>query len=158
MKRLSLTAISMVFTAFIFAGCQSQSGGSNTSSENLTTHPDSLQTTKDSVSYVLGKNMHRNFQRQGIDINEKLVALALMDAVNGKDTLISEAEAKPIMQQFQQKMMEKRRQQMQQQRQQQGGGPQGQGSGNQSRKEKLKQQLKEKMKKQKQNNQSGGNQ
>ncbi len=161
MKPLRLTVISLACAALIFTGCQSKSGGnSGGSGMALTTNPDSLRTTRDSVSYVLGKNMHQNFQRQGIDINEKLVAQALMDAINGQDTLISEAEAKPIMRQFQQKMMKKRRQQMQKQRQQKGPGgqPNGQDSDGQSRKEQLKKRLKEKMEKQQQKQQSeGGN-
>jgi outer membrane murein-binding lipoprotein Lpp len=157
MKRLCLTAATMVCAALVFAGCQSQSGGgSSAQTTQLTTNPDSLQSTNDSVSYVLGKNMHRNFERQGLAINKKLVAQALMDAIDGKDTLIKEERAKPLMQQFQQKMMKKRRQKMQEQRQQQRGGSQGQGSGGQNRKEQLKKRLKKKMEEQKQQSEDGG--
>jgi hypothetical protein len=157
MKQLFLTAASMVCATLVFVGCQTQGGGNSSGDENtqLTTNPDSLQSTNDSVSYVLGKNLYRNFERQGLDINKKLVAQALMDAINGQDTLIKQDRAKPLMQQFQKKMMEKRRQRMQQQRQQSPGGSQGQGSGGQSRKEQLKKRLKEKMEKQKQNSQGG---
>ncbi len=157
MKRSYLTAAAMVCAALVFAGCQSQGGGSSSSAQNtqLTTNPDSLRSKNDSVSYVLGKNMYRNFERQGLDINKKLVAQALMDAIEGQDTLIKQERAKPLMQQFQQKMMKKRKQRMQQQRQQKPGGSQGQGSGGQGRKEKLKKRLKKKMEEQKQKSENG---
>lgn len=157
MKRLCLKAATMICAALIFVGCQSQGGGSASSAQTtqLTTNPDSLQTTNDSVSYVLGKNMYRNFERRGLDINKKLVAKALMDAIKGQDTLITQEQAKPLMQQFQKKMMKKRRQRMQKQRQQKPGGSQGQGSGRQSRKEQLKKRLKKKMEQQKQKSQGG---
>lgn len=149
MTIFKLSAFSLTVLAFTFTGCQSSgnSGGNSSTSEDI-----SIESTTDSMSYVLGKNMHENFSQQGIEINEELVAKALKDAANERDTLIAEEKAKPLMQQFQQKVMQKRREQMRQRRKGQGGqggqSPQGGGQRQQQLKEKLKKKLEEQQQKQ----------
>lgn len=133
-----------------FIGCQSQGSGNSGGNQAMTTNPDSIQSNKDSVSYVLGKNMYQNFKRQGVDINEELVAKGLMDAVDGKDTIIAEERSRSLMREFQQRMMKKRREQMQQ-RQQQGNSPGGQQGGQGNRQEQMKKKLKKKLEEQRKN-------
>ncbi len=131
----------LALTGIFFKSCQSSKSAS---SYNLSNQADSIQSTKDSISYVLGKNMYKNFQKRGIEISEKLVARALLDAANGSDTLIAEEQARPLMQQLQQQMMKQRQQQRP------GGRQQGPGG---SKQEQLKKKLKEKMKKKQQQQQ-----
>lgn len=153
MKRLKFPLAGLALLGFLTTGCQSTDSSNG---NNLTTSAKDIKTTTDSVSYVLGKNMYQNFKRQGIEVNEKLVAKALIDATNERDTLIAEEQAKPLMREFQQKMMKKRRERMQQQRQQQGGSNgQSPGGSGQQKQQRLKEKLKEKMKKQRQQQQQG---
>lgn len=157
MTIFKLSAFSLTVLAFTVTGCQSSgnSGGNSSTSEDI-----SIESTTDSMSYVLGKNMHENFSQQGIEINEELVAKALKDAANERDTLIAEEKAKPLMQQFQQKVMQKRREQMQQRRQGQGGqggqSPQGGGGQGGQRQQQLKEKLKKKLEEQQQKQSGDG--
>lgn len=150
MKRLSLALSFITCSMVFFIGCQSQGSGNSDGNQAMTTNPDSIQSNKDSVSYVLGKNMYQNFKRQGVDINEELVAKGLMDAVDGKDTIIAEERSRSLMREFQQRMMKKRREQMQQ-RQQQGNSPGGQQGGQGNRQEQMKKKLKKKLEEQRKN-------
>lgn len=138
MRATLLIITCLALTGIFLKSCQSSKSAS---SYNLANQADSIQNTKDSISYVLGKNMYKNFQKRGIEISEKLVARALLDAANGSDTLISQEEARPLMRQLQQQMMKQRQQKRP------GGGQQGPGG---KRQQQLKKKLKEKMKKQQQ--------
>ena len=141
----------MVVTGVGLSGCGA--GGSNSSKgkANLGHLADSINTQADSISYVLGKktyqNMSRSLNRGGIEVNEKLVAKAIIDAANGNDTLINQTDEQAVMNAFKQKM----RQQMRQR--QKGQGMQQQGSGGGNRQQQMKEKLKEKLKKRRQQQQ-----
>lgn len=57
---------------------------------------------RDSVSYVIGADIGKNFKTNGIDIDLDLMMLGLQDALAGSDTLFSAAEVQTIITKFQQ--------------------------------------------------------
>lgn len=66
-----------------------------------------FKTEMDKVSYVIGMQIGTNMKSQGIEINAKLLAQGIEDALSGKEPVIGKAEQQSIMMAFQQKMMAK---------------------------------------------------
>jgi FKBP-type peptidyl-prolyl cis-trans isomerase FklB len=63
-------------------------------------------TPKQRVSYSIGVDIGNNFKRQSIDIDPKVMAAGVADAIAGK-TVLTEAERREVMTKFQQEMMAK---------------------------------------------------
>ncbi|MHC4110944.1 MAG: peptidylprolyl isomerase [Planctomycetota bacterium] len=66
-----------------------------------------FKTEMDNVSYVIGIQIGTNMKSQGIEINVKLLAQGLEDALTGKEPVINQAQQQSIMMAFQKKMMAK---------------------------------------------------
>lgn len=66
-----------------------------------------LKTVTERGSYALGYNIGRNFQRQGIELEMKLVAKGMADALSKQKPLLSEDEIQTAMQEFQQELQAK---------------------------------------------------
>lgn len=142
MRAVIIIISCIALTGIMFKGCQSSK---SVSSDNLANQADSIQSEKDSISYVLGKNMYQNFKQRDVEIDEKLMAKGLLDAAEGSDSLISDEQARPLMMKFQREMQQKMRKQRQ-------GGQQG--APQQNRKQRMKEKLKERMQKKQQQQQS----
>ncbi|MHC4735308.1 MAG: peptidylprolyl isomerase [Planctomycetota bacterium] len=64
-----------------------------------------FKTEMDKVSYLIGIQIGTNMKTQGMEINSKLVAQGIEDALSGKEPAIGKAEQQKIMMEFQKKMM-----------------------------------------------------
>ncbi len=62
-----------------------------------------LSSSKQRVSYCIGASIGGNFKRQGVDIDAKVLATGVADAIAGK-TALSQAEMREVMTAFQQEM------------------------------------------------------
>lgn len=67
----------------------------------------SLKTQKDKVSYSIGLDIGGNLKNQSIEIDPKLLAQGIQDAVSGGKRLLTEEEVKGVMMAFQQEMQAK---------------------------------------------------
>ncbi|MFD2932736.1 FKBP-type peptidyl-prolyl cis-trans isomerase [Spirosoma flavum] len=66
----------------------------------------SLLSPQDSISYSIGLFMAQNLKQQGItDLNNALLMRGLEDALNGKSTRLTQAQAGQVMNNFMQKQM-----------------------------------------------------
>ncbi len=66
-----------------------------------------LETLTQKASYHIGTQIGANLKRQGLEIDVKLLAAGLAAAIEGKESLLSEAEATEVMNQLQQLMQQK---------------------------------------------------
>ena len=66
-----------------------------------------LKDQKDKLSYSIGMQIGGQFKAQSIDVNPDLVAAAIKDALAGGKTLLTEVEAREVMQKWQTDMMAK---------------------------------------------------
>jgi FKBP-type peptidyl-prolyl cis-trans isomerase FklB len=65
-----------------------------------------LKDPKLRISYAIGADIGGNFKKQGLEIDPKILALGLADALAGK-TVLTEAEMRDTIMQFRTQMMEK---------------------------------------------------
>lgn len=68
-----------------------------------------FQSFEDTVSYIMGIGIARNFETDSIDFNTKLLTQGINDYKNDKDTLFSDAEMQQLMQQFQLKITQEKK-------------------------------------------------
>lgn len=66
-----------------------------------------LKTQKEKVSYEVGVNLARGFQRQGVEVDVDLVARALRDVLASKKLLMTEDELRQTMTELQAEMKKK---------------------------------------------------
>lgn len=67
-----------------------------------------LQTEKDKLSYSIGIDLGKNFQRQGIDVNPEVLAKGMQDGLTGSKQLLTDQQMKEVLTKFQKDLMEKR--------------------------------------------------
>ncbi len=72
-----------------------------------------LKTQKDKVSYAIGMNIGTTLHRQSVDVDPKVVAQGLQDALSGGKTLLSEDEARATLTDLQNDMRKKQQEKMQ---------------------------------------------
>jgi FKBP-type peptidyl-prolyl cis-trans isomerase FklB len=72
-----------------------------------------LKTQKDKVSYAIGMNIGTTLHRQSVDVDPKVVAQGLQDALSGGKTLLSEDEARATLTDLQNEMRKKQQEKMQ---------------------------------------------
>lgn len=72
-----------------------------------------LKTEKDKVSYAIGMNIGTTLHRQSVDVDPKILQQGLEDAMAGGKTLLSEAEARATLNEFQADMRKKMQEKMQ---------------------------------------------
>jgi FKBP-type peptidyl-prolyl cis-trans isomerase FkpA len=73
---------------------------------------DKLTTDKEKVSYMVGMDMSKGLQQIKGEIDLAVVIQALQDGINGKPSLLSEAEAQTVRQTFVQKLQSSQQAQM----------------------------------------------
>jgi FKBP-type peptidyl-prolyl cis-trans isomerase FklB len=67
-----------------------------------------LKTTEDKVSYSIGSDLGVNLKKQGIAINPNAFAKGVEDGMRGGPLLMTEAEMKKVLGDFEKEMMDKR--------------------------------------------------
>ena len=72
-----------------------------------------LKTQKDKVSYAIGMNIGTTLHRQSVDVDPKVMAQGLQDALSGGKTLLSEDEARATLTDLQNDMRKKQQEKMQ---------------------------------------------
>jgi FKBP-type peptidyl-prolyl cis-trans isomerase len=76
--------------------------------------PLTLTTQQDKVSYALGMNMAKNFQRQSVEVEPDVFMSGLKDTLAGNKTLLTEDEVKATLTQLQNDMRAKQQEKAQQ--------------------------------------------
>ena len=71
-----------------------------------------LKTQKDKVSYALGMAIGKNLAREGVDVDTAIVLRGLIDAVTGAKPLLTEDEARTVVQTLQQETLARREAEM----------------------------------------------
>jgi len=66
-----------------------------------------LKTQKDKISYIIGMDLGKNFQKQAIDIDPDILAQGIKDGISGGKLLLSEQEIRETLASFQVEMMAK---------------------------------------------------
>jgi FKBP-type peptidyl-prolyl cis-trans isomerase FklB len=66
-----------------------------------------LNTLKEKISYIIGRDMAGNFSKQGIEIEAEQLLAGMKDAMAGKASAISPEETQQVMMQLQQEMEQK---------------------------------------------------
>ena len=66
-----------------------------------------MNTLKEKISYIIGRDMASNFSKQGIEIEAEQLLAGLKDAMAGKPSAISAEETQQTMMQLQQEMEQK---------------------------------------------------
>jgi FKBP-type peptidyl-prolyl cis-trans isomerase FklB len=66
-----------------------------------------LNTLKEKISYIIGRDMASNFSKQGIEIEADTLLAGLKDAMAGKPSALSAEETQQTMMQLQQEMEQK---------------------------------------------------
>lgn len=61
---------------------------------------------RDSVSYVIGADIGKNFKNGGVDVNLDILMFGLIDGMAGVDSLFTPEETQTIIQRFQKEMQE----------------------------------------------------
>lgn len=63
-----------------------------------------LTSLKQQISYIIGRDLARNFAQQGLDLDVDVLAASLKEALSGKPSQLSPEQMQQAMQQFQQQM------------------------------------------------------
>jgi len=66
-----------------------------------------LKTLQDKVSYGIGMNLGRDFKQQGVEIDPKILARGIQDALAGGETLLTEEQVREAFEAFQKELMAK---------------------------------------------------
>ncbi|HSI89724.1 MAG TPA: FKBP-type peptidyl-prolyl cis-trans isomerase [Adhaeribacter sp.] len=66
-----------------------------------------MNTLKEKISYIIGRDMAGNFSKQGIEIEAEQLLAGLKDAMAGKPSALSAEETQQTMMQLQQEMEQK---------------------------------------------------
>jgi len=66
-----------------------------------------LKSQKDKMSYIIGMDLGRNFQKQAIDIDPDILAQGIKDGLSGGKALLSEQEVRETLAAFQAEMVAK---------------------------------------------------
>lgn len=67
-----------------------------------------LKTTEDKVSYSIGSDLGMNLKKQGIAINPNVFAKGVADGMSGGKLLMTDAEMKKVLGDFEKELMDKR--------------------------------------------------
>lgn len=78
------------------------------SSAMAATDVTTLKTNADKLSYSIGSDLGKNFKRQAIEINPAVMAQGITDAMNNGKSLLTDAQMKEVLAQFQKDIMAKR--------------------------------------------------
>ncbi|MDY6825068.1 MAG: FKBP-type peptidyl-prolyl cis-trans isomerase [Thermodesulfobacteriota bacterium] len=88
----------------LVAGCQNQGQQSASPAEPTT--------DKEKVSYIIGANMARSIANISDEIDVAMMQKGMEDQIKGQDLLVSDEEARPLLQAFSEKIRAKQQEQM----------------------------------------------
>ena len=63
-----------------------------------------LTNLKDKISYIIGRDMAANLQKQGIEVEAEAFVQGMKEAMSGKPSVLSQAEVQQAMMAFQQEV------------------------------------------------------
>jgi len=101
LRRIWKEGVQMKFRMVAVIGIVLFAGQAN-AGENL-----ALKSQKDKMSYIIGMDLGKNFQKQAIDIDPDILAQGIKDGVSGGKPLLSEQEIKETLAVFQAEMTAK---------------------------------------------------
>lgn len=107
----TLSACGLIACTFLISACgpEEDSATADTAT-NATTL--ALETEEQKVSYIIGMNMGKNLQQQGLALEADLLARGIKDVMSGAEPQLSQEEMMTTMQAFQEKMMAKQQEDM----------------------------------------------
>jgi FKBP-type peptidyl-prolyl cis-trans isomerase FklB len=69
-----------------------------------------LDSLKEKISYIIGRDMVQNLSKQGIDIEAAAFSQGLQDALSGKESVLSQQETQRTMMELQQQLSQRQQQ------------------------------------------------
>ncbi|HEX8427859.1 FKBP-type peptidyl-prolyl cis-trans isomerase [Hymenobacter sp.] len=63
-----------------------------------------LSSLKDQISYIIGRDLARNFAQQGLDLDVEVLAASMQEGLNGEPSRLTQEQMQAAMQQLQQQM------------------------------------------------------
>jgi FKBP-type peptidyl-prolyl cis-trans isomerase FklB len=72
-----------------------------------------LESFKEKVSYIIGRDMAQNLSRQGIELETDAFIQGLKEVLAGEESVLNQEETRQVMQQLQQQMAQRQQQQQQ---------------------------------------------
>src|SRR4051812_35675040 len=100
MNKKHLVIAGLVASAALVAGCKEDAKKQDDSTK--------IATLEQKVSYIIGQNMAKSLQQNGVVLESDAFLLAVSDVKNATPTRIPEEEMQKIMQEMQQKVMAKK--------------------------------------------------
>lgn len=82
--------------------------GCNKESNNAASTEVKLDTVEQKMTYIVGYNMAKQAQANGLDFQKEVMSAAIQDVLDGKDPRIAQAEQQQIMMSFQEEQHSKR--------------------------------------------------
>lgn len=96
MKKLFL----LIVSALLIISCKTQK------ETCCTNEKPEITTFRDSVSYVIGADIGKNFKTGGVDVDLDILMMGLADGMAGNDSLFTADQTQKIIQKFQKEMQE----------------------------------------------------
>ncbi|UOG77019.1 FKBP-type peptidyl-prolyl cis-trans isomerase [Hymenobacter tibetensis] len=63
-----------------------------------------LSSLKDQISYIIGRDLARNFAQQGLDLDVEVLAASMKEGLNGEPSRLTQEQMQAAMQQLQEQM------------------------------------------------------
>ncbi|MBC6906239.1 FKBP-type peptidyl-prolyl cis-trans isomerase [Saccharophagus sp. K07] len=105
MKKLHVTKAGLlgatIAAVLVTSGC-------NKESNNAASTEVKLDTVEQKMTYIVGYNMAKQAQANGLDFQKEVMSAAIQDVLDGKDPRIAQAEQQQIMMSFQEEQHSKR--------------------------------------------------
>lgn len=105
MKKLHVTKAGLlgatIAAVLVTSGC-------NKESNNAASTEVKLDTVEQKMTYIVGYNMAKQAQANGLDFQKEVMSAAIQDVLDGKDPRIAQAEQQQIMMSFQEGQHSKR--------------------------------------------------
>ncbi len=92
-----------IATALFTTGCNKEA-----TDEAAAAAPVTLEAIEDKVTYIVGYNMTKQAQTNGVTFKQEVMAAAIQDVLDGKDPQIAQEEQQKIMMAFQEEQQQKR--------------------------------------------------
>lgn len=97
-----------VAAALLTAAC----GGENTANQEQASAEVTLDTVEKQVTYIVGYNMAKQAQGNGLEFQKEVMSAAIEDVLADKEPRIEQAEQQKIMMSFQEEQQQKREQEL----------------------------------------------
>lgn len=109
-KKVFVITILSLFAIYNTCNAQNDSSRSKNDKKNsksVTTAPLQFNTFKDTVSYLIGTDLAKNFKNNQLDIDINYLKAGYEDVLNNVDTIFTDQEFQSVMQKLQKIAMEK---------------------------------------------------